>query len=505
MNALASAPAEASRSGAEVLRQLGVKVSRLVADSRQVRSGDTFVAYPGASQDGRRYIGQAIAAGANAVLWEKTGFEADSGWPVANVGVAGLRGQIGAIADIVYGHPSQTMRVIGVTGTNGKTSCSHWLAQALTACGRKTAVIGTLGNGFLGELTPAVNTTPDAIGVHECLADFLKNGASWVAMEVSSHGLEQGRVAGVAFASALFTNLSRDHLDYHGDMESYKAAKAQLFKQAGLRHAVLNLDDAFGAELAQRLAGSGVQVVGYTLQGSRADCPVRIEAENVRVSEAGLEFAAATPWGRAVVKSGLLGRFNAANLLGVLAVMLVSGIPLQQAADALTHVTPPPGRLQRLGGGELPLVVVDYAHTPDALEKVLHTLREILAEAASGTAQLICVFGCGGDRDRGKRPLMGAAVTRYADAAIVTGDNPRGEDGMDIIAAIASGMDGRQRVIAERAEAIASAIAAAQPGDIVLIAGKGHEEYQEIGGIKYPFSDVLTAQHALRHYGGNPA
>ncbi|MBZ0091703.1 MAG: UDP-N-acetylmuramoyl-L-alanyl-D-glutamate--2,6-diaminopimelate ligase [Sulfuricellaceae bacterium] len=489
-------------SGAEILRSLGVRVKRLVADSRQIRAGDTFVAYPGASQDGRQYIGQAIAAGANAVLWEKAGFVPDSGWPVANLGVTGLREQIGAIADIVYGHPSQALWMIGVTGTNGKTSCSHWLAGALTACGRKTAVIGTLGNGFLGGLAPAVNTTPDAIGVHQSLADYLNQGAACVAMEVSSHGLAQGRVAGVAFDVALLTNLSRDHLDYHGDMESYGAAKSQLFKQPGLRYAVLNLDDGFGAELAQQLAAGGVQVVGYTLEGSRIDCDIRIEAESVRVSEAGLEFEAVTPWGRAELKSGLLGRFNAANLLGALAVLLVSGIPLQQAADALAQVPPAAGRLQRLGGGDRPLVVVDYAHTPDALEKVLHTLRETLA----GTdARLICVFGCGGDRDRGKRPLMGAVASRLADAAIVTDDNPRGEDALEIIAEIVSGMDGREQIIADRAEAIASAITAARPGDIVLIAGKGHEEYQEIGGIKYPFSDVLTAQHALQHYGENPA
>ena len=478
-----------------VLQQLGAPIERLCADSRRVQPGDTFVAYPGEAQDGRTHIGAALAAGATSVLWESQGFAWDAAWSVPNLGIAGLRGAVGEIASHVYGHPSRELWVIGVTGTNGKTSCAHWLAQCLSALGRKTAVLGTLGNGFLGELAPAANTTPDAIGLHALLREYLRQGAQCVAMEVSSHGLAQGRVAGVAFDVALLTNLSRDHLDYHGDMESYARTKAGLFAWRGLKQAVLNLDDEFGASLAETLDRDRVNVVGYGL--GRGD----VRGSELQVNERGLAMMVQTPWGDGQIGSGLVGSFNASNLLGVLAALLVSDVALDAALQQLSLVQAPPGRMQRIGGDGAPLVVVDYAHTPDALEKVLRTLREIMAlpkpDGGGRHPALICVFGCGGERDKGKRPLMGEVVSRLADSVIVTSDNPRGEDAHAIIADICAGLRANHHVIEDRASAIFHAIAQAHAGDVVLIAGKGHEQYQEIHGERLPFSDLDVAQRAL--------
>ncbi len=478
---------------AELERQ-GVEIARLTADSRQAVPGIAFAAYPGERLDGRDFIGQAVTKGAAAVLWERQGFEWKSEWAVPNAGVDGLRERIGDIASEVYGRPSEKLWVIGVTGTNGKTSCAHWLAQALGAAGKKTALVGTLGNGFPGGLSPALNTTPDSIVLQESLADYLAEGAECVAMEVSSHGLAQGRVNGTRFGVALLTNLSRDHLDYHGDMERYGAAKARLFDWPGLKYAVLNLDDAFGAELATKLGCGGVQTVGYTLDGAAAASSLRVEGRSLRVDATGIRFQAVTPWGRVDIRSPMLGRFNAANLLGVLATLLVSGVGLEAAAKALSQVQPATGRLHRMRGDGQPLVVVDYAHTPDALEKALETLKEITP--AGG--RLVCVFGCGGGRDKGKRPLMGGIAARLADEALVTSDNPRNEDPNSILDEIVAGMGGaNHRVVADRAEAISQAVLGAKENDVVLVAGKGHEDYQEIGGVRHPFSDIEQVRWAL--------
>ncbi len=479
---------------AAALAGLGVAVTRLTADSRKVRRGDTFLAYPGETQDGRRYIPDAIAAGSNAVLWESASFDWNPAWRVPNLAVENLRGKAGVIAEQVYGFPSRKLWMIGVTGTNGKTSCAQWLAQALTGIGKKCAVLGTLGNGFPGELDPSPNTTPDALALHEQLSLYLAAGAQCAAMEVSSHGLSQGRVNGVHFDVALLTNLSRDHLDYHGDMASYAAAKAGLFSWPALKFAVLNLDDPFGAELAAKLGCSGVQVVGYSLEGKRDNAHHLVLARGLSLSAAGIEFEAVTPWGAARLASPLLGRFNAQNLLGALAALLTGGVALDAAIAALQRVETVAGRMQRLGGGGKPLVVVDYAHTPDALEKVLQTLREI------APAKLICVFGCGGGRDKGKRPLMGAAASRLADEAIVTSDNPRHEAPGAIIAGIVEGMGANYHIVEDRALAIEEALRRAAPDDVVLVAGKGHEDYQEIGGRRLPFSDVEVAARLLAGY-----
>jgi len=475
----------------------GVRVTSLAADSRMLTAGEAFLAYPGSRHDGRDFIPSALERGAAAVLWERDAFEWHADWRVPNLPVDGLQGLAGPLAHEVYGRPSEKLWTMGVTGTNGKTSCSHWLAQACGACGARTAVIGTLGSGFPGKLDAGVNTTPDAIILHRSLARLLREGAQGVAMEVTSIGLDQGRVNGVAFGVALFTNLSRDHLDYHGDMESYARAKQRLFEVPHLKHAVLNLDDVQGVHLARALAGRGLNRVGYSCfpgVAVRAGLERYAEAHAIDVSHKGIAFDVKSSWGDAHIESGLLGRFNVSNLLGTLATMLVSGVPFERATAALADLQPVAGRMQRLGGRGKPLVVVDYAHTPDALEKTLVALKDV-ARASRG--RLIAVFGCGGNRDRGKRPLMGAVASRHADAILVTSDNPRDEDPVAIISEITAAIPMAHEAVADRREAIARAIASANDCDVVLLAGKGHETYQEVAGRRFPFSDALEAKRAL--------
>jgi len=493
----------------ERLRQQGAAIGGLNADSRALRAGEVFVACPGASTDGRRYIADAIARGATAVLWEREGFAWNPDWRLPNVAVDGLRMLAGHLADEVYGRPSEKLWLAGVTGTNGKTTCSQWIAQALNALGRKTAVIGSLGSGFPGargaatRLEPALNTTPDAIDLQRQLAGFLREGAQGAVMEVSSIGLDQGRVNGARFDVALFTNFSRDHLDYHGDMERYAAAKALLFDSPGLAGAVLNMDDVLGVRLAQKLAGSRIACAAYSTHAgvaSAAGLQFFLEAEDIRIVRDGIAFGLASSWGRAEVNSALLGRFNVANLLGVLGVLLGAGVTLDQAVAAVAQLESPPGRMQCLGGAGRPLLVIDYAHSPDALEAVLASLRP-LADADGG--RLVCVFGCGGDRDRGKRSLMGAIAARNADQVVLTSDNPRSEDPMGIITDILEGVLSEAHtgqaplMVVDRRQAIVSAIASAGARDVVLIAGKGHEDYQESAGRRVPFSDAGVAAQAL--------
>lgn len=500
-----------------MLDRLGVRIANLATDSRTIRTGDTFVACPGDKFDGRDFIPQAIVGGANAVLWERQGFTWNQSWNIPNLSVANLRSSVGIIADHIYGRPSTKLWLIGITGTNGKTSCSHWIAQALTALGKKTGIVGTLGTGFLDKLEQSSNTTPDAVLLHRKMGEFLDAGAQCVAMEVSSHGLDQERVNGADFAVALLTNLSRDHLDYHGDMTRYAAAKARLFHWPGLKCAILNLDDSFGIDLARQLKGSASRVLGYGFGESLVrlgdiDKFPLLRGRNLKSTPQGLEFSIEFEGAQFAFKTDLVGAFNASNLLGVLAVLLASGFGLVDAACALQHVTPVAGRMQQMGGGEQPLVVVDYAHTPDALEKVLLSLQEILyrgAQANKGTntginagaqrsnAKLTCVFGCGGERDQGKRPLLGTVATKLADEVIITNDNPRGEDARAIIDQIRAGAGPNHHVEEDRGLAIFRAIRGAKKGDVVLIAGKGHESYQEINGKKYPFSDAEIARRAL--------
>jgi len=481
---------------AALVARLPVAPRRITADSRQVRAGDAFAAYRGEAADGRAFIPDAIARGAGAVFWDAPGFHWDSAWKVANVAVEGLKAKLGAIADLVYGHPSRSVWVVGVTGTNGKTSCTHWIAQCLASRGRRAAVLGTLGNGVIGALRPAANTTPDAALVHELLAQFRDAGAWAVAMEVSSHGLDQGRVNAVAFDVALFTNLTRDHLDYHGTMAAYGAAKAKLFAWPGLSTCVINADDPFGQSLVDAARGRGQKVLTYGF--GDAD----IAATGMATTPQGIALSVATPWGRGDVALQLAGAFNAANALGVLGVLLASGVALDDALAALARITAPPGRMQRLGGGFAPLVVVDYAHSPDALEKVLIALRPAVVDSG----ELVCVFGCGGDRDPGKRPEMGRVAALLADRVVVTSDNPRSEDPAAIADAIGQGIrDTGHRnytTLLDREAAIRTAIAGARGGDVVLVAGKGHEDYQERGGVRARFSDAETAAAALAAWRG---
>lgn len=474
----------------QALRTRGIILSDITSDSRKVRSGSLFLAYPGEHHDGRQFIAQAIRQGAAAVVWEQQGFKWHADWQIPNLSVNGLSEQRGLVADSFYGQPSQKLLMIGVTGTNGKTSCTHWLAQGMQAAGKRAAVIGTLGNGFPNALSEAINTTPDPILLHGMLADYLRAGADTVAMEVSSHGLAQGRVNGVHFDVAVFTNLSRDHLDYHGDMDSYAAAKRKLFDWPDLQTAVLNMDDAFGQKIAAELisAGRTCLTFGFSEQAMVRGC-------DLQLNDHGIAMQIHAPQGQGVLSAPVLGRFNASNLLAIVATMLASGLPLAAVLDAVSQIKPVPGRMQTMGGGDQPLVVVDYAHTPDALENVLSTLRE------QCKGQLICVFGCGGNRDAGKRGLMGEVATRLADQVIVTSDNPRDETPDSIISNILSGISGQASHIEiepDRAAAIQQAILSAKADDIVLLAGKGHETYQEIAGVRYPFNDLEMASRYLQ-------
>ncbi|UXI67717.1 UDP-N-acetylmuramoyl-L-alanyl-D-glutamate--2,6-diaminopimelate ligase [Tahibacter amnicola] len=465
-----------------------VLVSGLTLDSRAVARGDAFVALQGGRSHGIDFAAVAIERGAVAILAEGTAGPAVT-QGVPTLWIDDLRTQIGSIAARFHGEPTAALQVVGVTGTNGKTSTVQLLAQALTALGHPAASIGTLGAGLHGHITAGERTTPDAISLQRLFDEFRRAGATHVAMEVSSHALEQGRVNAVHFDTAVFTNLTRDHLDYHGTMDAYAAAKERLFRWPALRHAVVNIDDAFGRELAARIAGT-IACVRTGIDNPAAD----VVASDLVLDAAGIRFRLVTPWGRAVVATPLLGRFNVANLLGVIAVLGVQGMNFDAIIRTVRDLTPVNGRMNRLGGesGE-PLVVVDYAHTPDALEQALATLR------AHCDGRLICVFGCGGERDAGKRPVMGAIAERLADVAIVTDDNPRGEDGDAIVAAVREGFAEPARALVERdrARAIRLAIAQARPGDIVLIAGKGHEPYQEVGGQKYPFDDLIVARQIL--------
>ncbi len=478
-------------------------IQRLTSDSRSVRAGDTFVAYPGETRDGREFIAQAIQAGAASVLWDGAGFQWKSAWCAKNLAVPQLRAKIGGIASHVYGRPSSRQWMVGVTGTNGKTSCSQWIAQAFNRLDRRCAVVGTVGNGFPDALESGINTTPDAAWLHGKLRDWNRDGARAVAMEVSSHGLEQGRLNGVEFDVALFTNLTRDHLDYHRTMANYRRAKARLFAWDTLKWSVLNLDDRFGAALARSSQARHGCVLGYGFNRPAAASRrvPRVQGRNLHLGLDGLSFDVATPWGAARVRSPVLGRFNASNLLGTLAVLLASNTDLRDAVRVLAELESVPGRAERYGGRDghgyaEPLVVVDYAHTPDALEKILTTLREV-----GGRAQITCVFGCGGDRDRGKRAMMGRIATRCADRVIVTSDNPRGEEPMAIIADILGGATRDCVVIEDRKRAVREAIATAMRGDIVVVAGKGHEPYQELRGVRHPYSDAQVVKAALAQWG----
>ncbi|MGD8931467.1 MAG: UDP-N-acetylmuramoyl-L-alanyl-D-glutamate--2,6-diaminopimelate ligase [Chromatiales bacterium] len=488
--------------------ELDREVSGLTLDSRAVQPGSLFLACQGGQSHGLDYAEQAHRQGAVAIAWEPWNKELEDRaeaiarrLPMPLLRIPKLARLASLIAARFYDFPSRHMQVVGITGTNGKTSVSHLLAQTLQPqmpCG----IIGTLGVGYRESLTATGFTTPDAVTLQQVLAELKLQGAKLVAMEVSSHALDQDRAAAVHFTTAVFTNISRDHFDYHGNMENYAAAKQRLFHMPGLHSAVINLDDSMGAELPASLA-SGVDALVYTLnpdQAIPADAAGWVRADSVRPTAAGLEISLSSHWGGGVLHSSLLGRFNAANLLAVLLVLLDQGLTLQQALHRLSRASTVAGRMEAYGGADRPTVVIDYAHTPDALEKALQALHS----HCSGT--LWVVFGCGGDRDRGKRPQMGELAERLAHRVVLTDDNPRTEAGEGIIREILAGIRQPERIAVERdrARAIRQTIASARPGDLVLVAGKGHEDYQIVGRQRLHFSDqeqVMAALQAWSSYG----
>ncbi len=470
----------------------------ITTDSRKVRAGDGFIAWPGAASDGRRFVANALKAGATTCLVEREGLEAFAFDDARIASLPGLKAATGPIADAFFERPSRALEVVATTGTNGKTSTAWWTAQALTLLGRRCAVVGTLGIGEPPRLERAAQiaftglTTPDPVMLHAALRGFADGGFSACAIEASSIGIVEQRLAGTHVAVALFTNFTRDHLDYHGTMDAYWAAKRQLFAWPGLRAAVFNIDDERGAALARELQRSALDVWTYS---THADA--RLRAANLAYVDGGLAFDLHEGEQTVAVRSTLIGDYNASNLLAVVGGLRALGVPLTDATSVVPQLTPVPGRMQRVGSGAgAPEVLVDYAHTPDALEKVLQALRP-LAGARGG--RLVCVFGCGGDRDASKRALMGAIAERDADAVVLTSDNPRSEAPTAILAGIVAGLShrGAATVTTDRREAIAQTIAAADARDVVLIAGKGHEDYQEIAGVKQPFSDVAEARSAL--------
>lgn len=470
-------------------------IRELTLDSRNVRPGDLFLAVPGAKLDGRVHIADALARGAAAIAYEEQGATVLPLTDVPLIPVKGLIGQLSSIAGRFYGEPSRQLELIGVTGTNGKTSVTQLVAQALDLLGQRCGLIGTLGTGFHGELQSGRLTTPDPIAVQSTLNDLKKAGAKAVAMEVSSHALEQGRVAALAFDIAVMTNLSRDHLDYHGSMQAYEAAKAKLFAWPSLRCQVVNLDDDFGRRLAkayaQRPAADHIEtrLLSYSLENRDASLYCR----EACFDDDGVRAILVTAQGERTLRSQLLGRFNLSNMLAAVATLLALEHPLDDILKVIPQLQGPVGRMQRLGGGEKPLVVVDYAHTPDALEQVLQALRP------HARGQLLCLFGCGGDRDRGKRPLMAEVAERLADRVLVTDDNPRTEDPLRIFDDIRPGLRAADAVefMGGRGQAIAHLIASAAAHDVIVLAGKGHEDYQEINGERLAFSDLLEAEKAL--------
>ncbi|WP_439105695.1 UDP-N-acetylmuramoyl-L-alanyl-D-glutamate--2,6-diaminopimelate ligase [Congregibacter sp.] len=464
-----------------------ISVGELRLDSRQLERGDLFIALRGVAQDGREYLEQAAASGAVAALVEDALLE--SATPLPAIVVPRLRYRLCEIAGRYYRDPSRTMHVTAVTGTNGKTTVSQLFAQLLRSAGYECGVIGTLGSSLDGDVHEALHTTPDSISLQQILAGWAGQAVPFVSMEVSSHALDQGRLNTLDVDSAIFTNLSRDHLDYHGDMQSYGESKAKLFAFDSLRSAILNGDDPYTDTLVQQIS-SDVSVLRYGMVDAAADVRLR----NLRLSSDGLQMRLESPWGNASLRCPLLGRFNAMNLLAALTAALQAGVPFNAVITAVESLQSIAGRMEPLRSAGGPLVVVDYAHTPDALAQVLTALRE------QCPGSLIAVFGCGGDRDKGKRPLMAEAVSAAADRAVITSDNPRGEDPLAIIADIEAAMTGDYTLCEDRAEAIRSAIDSAGPDDCVLIAGKGHEDYQIVGDERFSFSDTAVAQEVLARW-----
>lgn len=477
-----------------------VEITGITNDSRAVRSGYLFLAYPGEKSDGRNYIKQAIENGAAFVLSDGLLSEVENQGRYSRildgVGIFSLENLSHIQSEIAarfYDHPSKKMNVIGVTGTNGKTSITHFISQSLSYLQKKSGLIGTVGTGFLPHLDKAALTTPDPILLQKLFFDLHQKGAETVAMEVSSHALAQARVSAVDFDIAVFTQLSRDHLDYHQTMENYGNAKAKLFDFPSLKYAVLNWDDEWGRKIAHRHV-KDYPILVYSLNSAEGpkEIPALI-AKKIEPSLQGFLVSVSSPWGEGQFHCSLMGRFNISNVLATIAALVANGIDFARALESVASLSTVRGRMQSIQKENSPVVVVDYSHTPDALMKALEALREHCA------GKLYCVFGCGGDRDSGKRVSMGEIAEKYADFCIITNDNPRSEDPQQIAEAILQGFHQRNKVklILDRSDAIQFAIDNAKEGDMILLAGKGHEEYQIIGSQTRPFSDIEEARKGL--------
>jgi UDP-N-acetylmuramoyl-L-alanyl-D-glutamate--2,6-diaminopimelate ligase len=504
------------RSADQAAQWLQARVTgELRTDSRQIGRGDGFIAWPGAASDARQYVAQALAQGASACLVESQGAvawnfdqglaQSPGGSPIA--GYQQLKAATGPIAAAYYGHPSRSITMLAVTGTNGKTSITWWLAQLLQKIEQTShsgcAVIGTLGIGIPPTLVYNGLTTPDPVLLQQQLRAFVGQGIGFCAIEASSIGIAERRLDGCEIRLGVFTNFTHDHLDYHGSMQAYWQAKAELFRWPGLQAAVINVDDPQGVELAGQLQGTPVVVWTYGQIAAAQPTLLATQVRYERQAQAnGLVFEVHEGAQTCTVRTSLIGHYNVSNVLAVVGSLRALGVSLAAATAACAQVSSVPGRMECLGGGMLPLAVVDYAHTPDALDQALRGLRP-LAQARGG--QLWCVFGCGGDRDAAKRPAMAAIAERQADQIVITSDNPRSEKPETIISQILLGLShGQQRearvhVEPLRAQAIAHAVQAAAPQDVVLVAGKGHENFQEIHGVRHAFSDQAQVRAGLSH------
>lgn len=475
----------------------GLMVTGLQLDSRAVRPGDLFLACAGESYHGVEYLEQAIAQGAVVAALEPPVPCTVEQSTIPTIEIAGLRRKASEIAGRFYHHPSYQLQLIGVTGTNGKSSVAHFIADALSQSGHGCGLIGTLGSGIFGDIKETGMTTPDPVRLQHDLYTMQQQGVTEVVMEVSSHALEQGRVDALAFDHAIYTNLTHDHLDYHGTLEHYASAKATLFKNPHLRTAIINSDDAEGERMGRTLA-AGVEQIRYGLTLMADGQPPELFAHTLTFSMEGIKMGIQSPWGEETILVPLLGRFNASNTLAALAGLVVSGVTFSDACQRLQRLSQVPGRMERVAvQPDQPTVIVDFAHTPDALA---HALSALLPHCRG---HLWCVFGAGGDRDPTKRPLMGAVVERLADRVVITSDNPRSEKPRAIIDAILAGMikPGNATLQLDRARAIAYAINHAKSGDLILIAGKGHEQVQIMAGVRYPFDDVAVATECLQRRG----
>lgn len=479
------------RDFSQLCEQLGLLLSKdhkIVIDSRKVFSGDIFCAYPGSIVDGRRFINNTLINNPAAIIMED-GIDIDINIPYFKI--YNLMQYIGLLASKVANSPSQSLNVIGVTGTNGKTSVSHWLNQAFSFCGQKTAIIGTTGCGIYPDVIDYASTTPDPVTLQNLVNSFVEKEVNTLVMEVSSHALHQGRVNGILFDTAIFTNLTQDHLDYHHSMEEYYQAKKDLFYWHGLKNAIINVDDEYGFKLLSELKYDNldVEIISYGIDNGD------LHTRNINMSSSGVSFTLVYGMKTISIKAPIIGLFNISNLLSVFAGLICAGIDINEFPNIAKNLKPVVGRMDANILPNCPLTVVDYSHTPDALEKALISLKEVPHN------KLYCVFGCGGNRDITKRSIMGAIATKLADHVIITNDNPRNEDPTKIIDDIVSGISSRNyQIIPERGDAISYAIMNATPDDIVLIAGKGHENYQEVLGVKHHFSDLECRDDVLKYY-----